>query len=110
MEDLTCLLATIRTLKQTNPDDSLDMVAYKQNKIGITLTFLWFKNRPHSLEQFGQIAKSGSQTRLSDATILPTMLYSCNFLNLILKLDFNPDLTILSIFCAGNNFLNINLQ
>ena len=39
------------------------------------------------LEQSRKIAKSGCQTRLP---VLPTMLYGYNFLNLNLKLNFNP--------------------
>ena len=44
--------------------------------------------------QSGQIAESGSQTRLPDAAVLPTMLYSWYVLNLNLKLDFNTNLAI----------------
>ena len=46
------------------------------------------------VQQSGQIAESGSQTRLPDAAVLPTMLYGWYVLNLNLKLDFNPNLTI----------------
>ena len=45
--------------------------------------------------QSGQIAASGSQTRLPDAAVLPTMLYGCKFLNLNFKLEFNLKLTII---------------
>ena len=41
--------------------------------------------------QSGQIAESGSQTRLPDAAVLPTMLYGWYVFNINLKLDFNPN-------------------
>ena len=46
------------------------------------------------LYQSGQIAESGSQTRLPDAAVLPTMLYRWYVSNLNLKLDFNSNKTI----------------
>ena len=46
------------------------------------------------LYQSGQIDESGSQIRLPDVAVLPTMLYGCNVLNLNFKLDFNSNLTI----------------
>ena len=45
-------------------------------------------------KQCGQIAESGSQTRLPDVAVLPTMLYDCIVFNLNFKVDFNPNLTI----------------
>ena len=45
-------------------------------------------------EQSGQIAESGSQTRLPDAAVLPTMVYGWYVSNLNLKLDFNSNKTI----------------
>ena len=57
--------------------------------------YVWCALQHHSLDnQYGQIAESGSQTRLSDAAVLLTMLSSCNVLNLNVKQDFNPTLTI----------------
>ena len=59
----------------------------------------------HSNKQSGQIAESGSQTRLPDAAVLPTMLYGCNVLNLNLKLEFNPNLTITEWFLSWKQLL-----
>ena len=42
-------------------------------------------------QQSGQIAESGSQTRLPDAAVLPTMLNGWYVFNKNLKLDFNPN-------------------
>ena len=64
-----------------------------QNGVDITLasTITMFLNFAYIC--FRQIAESGSQTRLPDAAVLPTMLYGWYVFNINLKLDFNPNYT-----------------
>ena len=47
-----------------------------------------------ALQQSGQIAESGSQTRLPDVAVLPTMLYGCNVLDLNFKPQFDNNCMI----------------